>query len=153
MENSNNTKVCAFYASDYHFEMISLPYIEKNISQGKNVIIFTENDLSETINVLLSRLTLEETKKAKILEIDWKNDDQEKIQNVKNIENENKDIIIFIKGDKKYIAKTNEKLDEIINNDNCNIIDCYNIESLDNITKVQENYNRILNTSGLVKIR
>ena len=22
-------KTCAFYASDYHFEMISLPYIEK----------------------------------------------------------------------------------------------------------------------------
>lgn len=153
MKNSNNTKVCAFYASDYHFEMISLPYIEKNISLGKNVIIFTEEDLSKTINVLLSRLTLEESKKAKILQINWKNNDQEKIQDVKNIKNQNKNVTIFVKGNKKYIYETNEKLKEIIDNSSCNIIDCYNIESIDNIKKVQEQYNKVLNTSGLIEIK
>ena len=37
-------KICAFYASDYHFEMISLPYINKQIEEDKQVIILTENN-------------------------------------------------------------------------------------------------------------
>ena len=34
-------KTCAFYASDYHFEMITLPYIENEIKQNHNVVILT----------------------------------------------------------------------------------------------------------------
>ena len=43
-------KTCAFYASDYHFEMISLPYINKKLDESKEVIVLTENNLKETIN-------------------------------------------------------------------------------------------------------
>ena len=42
-------KICAFYASDYHFEMISLPYIERKLEEKNEVIILTENNLEETI--------------------------------------------------------------------------------------------------------
>ena len=152
MKNSNNTKVCAFYANDYHFEMISLPYIEKKVLQGKNVVIFTENDLSETMNVLLSNLNLNENKKRKILEIDWKNKENEKIQDIKNLKNEKKDITIFVKGNKDYIQGTNEKINKVLENYNCNIIDCYNVEELDDIITVESNYNKILNTSGIIDI-
>ena len=62
-------KTCAIYASDYHFEMISLPYIEKNIEENKEIIIFTENNLEETINTLVSKTNLKEKKKKKILRL------------------------------------------------------------------------------------
>ena len=152
MKNSNNTKVCAFYANDYHFEMISLPYIEKKVLQGKNVVIFTENDLSETMNVLLSNLNLNENKKRKILEIDWKNGESKKMQDIKNLKNEKKDITIFVKGNKDYIQGTNKKINKVLENYNCNIIDCYNVEELDDIITVESNYNKILNTSGIIDI-
>ena len=45
-------KTCAFYASDYHFEMISLPYINKKLDESKEVIVLTENNLKETIKTL-----------------------------------------------------------------------------------------------------
>ena len=47
-------KTCAFYASDYHFEMITLPYIEKKLEEHKEVVVLTENKsgrYNENINV------------------------------------------------------------------------------------------------------
>lgn len=152
MKNRNNTKVCAFYASDYHFEMMTLPYIEKNVAQGKNVIIFTENDLSKTMNVLLSNLNLNENKKRKIAEINWKNQDNKKIKDIEELKLENKDAIVFIKGNENYIKETNEKIKPILDNGMFNIIDCYNIEELENVIEVEEKYNKILNTTGIVDI-
>ncbi len=49
-------KTCAFYASDYHFEMISLPYIEKNLEESKEILVLTENNLDDTIRNLISRI-------------------------------------------------------------------------------------------------
>ena len=49
-------KTCAFYASDYHFEMISLPYINKKLDESKEVIVLTENNLKETIKTLVSKI-------------------------------------------------------------------------------------------------
>ena len=40
-EQETKEKICAFYASDYHFEMISLPYINKQIEENKQVIVLT----------------------------------------------------------------------------------------------------------------
>ncbi len=51
-------KTCAFYASDYHFEMISLPYIEKNLEESKEILVLTENNLDDTIRNLISRINL-----------------------------------------------------------------------------------------------
>ena len=42
MKNLTKEKICAFYASDYHFEMISLPYISKSMDENKEIIILTE---------------------------------------------------------------------------------------------------------------
>ena len=46
---STKEKSCVFYVSDYHFEMISLPYISKKLEEEKKVIILTENNL-ENLN-------------------------------------------------------------------------------------------------------
>ena len=58
MKSLTKEKMCAFYASDYHFEMISLPYISRSIDENKKVIILTENNLEETVNTLISRMNL-----------------------------------------------------------------------------------------------
>ena len=62
-------KTCAFYASDYHFEMISLPYIEKNLEDNKDIIVLTENSLEDTMRTLISNINLKEEKKKKIINI------------------------------------------------------------------------------------
>ena len=36
-KNKRKEKICLFFASDYHFEMISLPYINENLKKNKNV--------------------------------------------------------------------------------------------------------------------
>ena len=70
-------KTCAFYASDYHFEMISLPYINESLKKNENVIIMTENNLDSTVDKVLSRINLDEEEKNKLTKIDWKNEDME----------------------------------------------------------------------------
>ena len=37
-KNKRKEKICLFFASDYHFEMISLPYINENLKKNKNEI-------------------------------------------------------------------------------------------------------------------
>ena len=51
MNKTNDKKVCSFFVSDYHFEMITLPYIEKEIENNKKIIVLTDKDLTPTINV------------------------------------------------------------------------------------------------------
>ena len=74
MEIKTKEKTCIFYASDYHFEMISIPYIIKNIDSNKEIIILTENNLEATVNNLVKKMNLEENKKKKILKLNWKNE-------------------------------------------------------------------------------
>ena len=50
-KNERKEKICLFFASDYHFEMMSLPYINENLKKNKNVIIMTENNLDKIIQI------------------------------------------------------------------------------------------------------
>ncbi len=152
MINNENTKekVCAFYASDYHFEMVSLPYIDKNLENKDEIIILTENDLEETINNLLNKISLNENKKANILSLNWKKNDSEKLQAIEKNINQNKRTIIFIKGQEKYINRTNKNIENLNQkNSNLKIIDCYDIEEVgENLDQIMSQYNKVLNTNG-----
>ena len=105
MNKKEKTKenLCAFYANDNHFEMISLPYIAKNIEENKEIVILTENNLEETTKNILSISNMEKDKKEKILKLNWKNEDLNKFKQIKA--NNEKDMIIFIKGKTNYIKK------------------------------------------------
>lgn len=143
-------KLCAFYASDYHFEMMSLPYIDKKIDENDEIVILTENNLENTIETLLSKMNLREQKKEKILNLDWKNNDLDKFKKIKSdVENE-KDIIIFIKGKENYIRNINKNIEKWTENaKNLKIIDCYDIEEIgENLDDVMNQYKKVLNTSG-----
>ena len=151
LENKNSKdKVCAFYASDYHFEMMTLPYISKKLDESKKVVILSENDLNDTINVLMERTNLKTDKKEKILKLNWNNNDLEKFrmisENVKNQE----ETIIFVKGRENYINNVNKNIEKWIeNNVNSKVINCYDIQEIGSeINRIMENYGTILSTSG-----
>lgn len=143
-------KICAFYASDYHFEMISLPYIERKLEEKNEVIILTENNLEETIKILISRMNLAEEKKKRILDINWKNDDLAKFKQIKEKLEENKNMIIFVKGKENYIKNINRNIEKWINiADSVKVINCYDMEEIsEKLDDIMDQYKKILSTSG-----
>ncbi len=143
-------KLCLFFASDYHFEMISLPYINGKLKENKEVIMITENDLNNTVNVVLDRITLKPEEKEKIINIDWKSNNLDKIKKLKN---ENKEKIIFIKGKEKYIDDMNKNINNLISDKNTQVIDCYDINEVqENVKEIAKGYSKILSTSGIEKL-
>lgn len=136
-------KVCCFFASDYHFEMIALPYINTNMDNKKNVKIFSQNDLEKTVNTLVSKINLKDDRKEDILNLDWSKKD-----NLDSVETIDENSVIFIKGEEDYINRVNQKLKEN-NLDNIKVINCYEIDEVkDHVDNIMEKYDRILNTEG-----
>ena len=133
VQNKEIEKNCCFYVSDFHLEMILVPYINKKIE--KEISILTQNNLKESIEILISKMNLKEENKQKILSLGW--DKEEKIK-------ENSNIIII--GSKKYIEEKNE---EIKNLNAESVLDCYNFEEeQNNINEIIKKYNCSLNTLG-----
>ena len=143
-------KVCAFYASDYHFEMITLPFICKNMDDSKKVILLTENNLEETVKTLLSRMNFDENRKNEILDIDWKDNDLKKFKQIKKNVKEQKDTVVFIKGKENYIKNANKNLENwLANKEKLEIVDCYDVGEIgENIDNVMDKYGKVLGTSG-----
>lgn len=139
--------LCAFYASDYHFEMIILPYINKKLQEDKNIYVFTQNNLEETINVLVEKVNLKNNVKENILNINWKDEDNNKYD---KLINDNKEKIVFVKGNEEYIEKINNSLSQIKKDKKIEIVDCYNVEEVQNkIENISKKYKNILVTSKI----
>lgn len=139
-------KICILCASDFHLEMILLPYIKKNINNSK-FVIFTENNLENTIEVLLEKVNINEHYKNKIREINWveKNNFAYLNKLIKNGEKIN----IIINGNINYINTINKKLKNILN-ENIKTIDCFHIDDPDiDIKKIKKEYKNILNVEKL----
>lgn len=147
-------KTCVFFASDYHFEMITLPFIEENLRNNKKIIVLTENDLEDTIKNLISKVNLKKEKKEKIFKIDWKNNDLKKFKEIKKEVENKEDLIIFIKGKENYIKNVNENIEKWTNKiDTVKIIDCYDVEEIrEHFADVVNNYENVLSTTGERKI-
>ena len=143
-------KICAFYASDYHFEMISLPYIEESLEKRKEIIILTENDLQSTIKTLISNINIEEKKKQGLEQINWKNEDLKKFKKIKRDTDENKDVVIFIKGKENYIRNINKNIEKWTSKNNkVKIVDCYDMnEVAEKVDTLMAKYKIVLGTAG-----
>lgn len=131
--------LCCFYVSDFHLEMILLPYIKSNIDKSK-FVIFTEKNLSESIKILLDRTNLDFNEKNKILDLNWNGT---KVEELANYDFTNHTIIV--NGSSNYILKISQKLkDKKINR-----IDCYNINEKNlNLREIKEKYDEMLNTKN-----
>ncbi len=135
---------CLFCASEYHLEMILLPYIKERLDNSK-FIIFTQTDLNYTINTLLEKIYLKETDKEKIKSINWKMDDKLKFIQLDVYKNNQENIEAIIYGNSKYIERINNELKKGTNI-KLNIIDCFNIEKEKlSIKEISEKYKEILN--------
>lgn len=150
IESKTKEKTCTFFASDYHFEMISLPYINEKIDKDEEIIILTENNLEGTMNTLISRMNFREERKNKILEINWKSDDFNKFKEIKKGVKQNKKLNIFVKGKENYIKNINKNIENWIKgNSEIKVIDCYDIEEItENMNEIMSSYKAILSTSG-----
>ena len=126
-------KTCCFYVSEFHLEMILVPYINKKIEE--NITILTEKKLKETLQILISKINIKEENKQKILQLNWNGEGEIK---------ENSNIIII--GSKKYIKNKNQ---EIENRNVISILDCYDFEEeKDNMNNIIKQYEKTLNTLG-----
>ena len=151
MEIKTKEKTCIFYASDYHFEMISIPYIIKNIDSNKEIIILTENNLEATVNNLVKKMNLEENKKKKILKLNWKNEDLIKFKEINKKSKEKREIIIFIKGKQNYIKNVNKNIEKWISgNNNIKTVDSYEFFEVEKeMEELAKSYDKILGTTRI----
>lgn len=164
-EEQYTEKTCLFYASDYHLEMILLPYIKNKINENK-IIIFTEKNLEESIDVLLTKVNLSENDKDKIRNLNWKNTDEIEFDLFKeddevesellkgetdeiNLENNWKNTIIIINGSFEYIKNVKSKINKFIGK-YVEIVECFHVGDTDvDISDLSQKYENILNTQKI----
>ena len=128
---------CCFCVSDFHLEMTILPYINEKIKENKNIVILTQNKLEDSIKILMSKISIKN--KEQILQLDWNNNNIEKI-------NEKENVVIINNGSKKFIEEKNKKIKEISNNNLIEIINCYEFEEIkDEIVEIRERHTEVLN--------
>lgn len=133
VQNKRLEKTCCFYVSEFHLEMILVPYINEKINE--NITILTEKNLKETLEILISKMNLKEENKEKILKLGWTGEKEIK---------ENSNIIVI--GSKNFIENKNK---EIENKNAISVLDCYEFEEIKNeINNVVEKYKNTLNTLG-----
>ena len=133
VQNERLEKTCCFYVSEFHLEMILVPYLNQKIEE--NITILTEKNLKETIEILISKMNLKEENKEKILQLGW--DGEKEIKEKSNV------III---GSTEYIKEKNKELE---NKNAISVLDCYDFEQeKDNINEIVKNYKNVLNTLG-----
>lgn len=147
----NEGKLCSFYASDFHLEMIILPYINKKLEDKEEVVIITEENLKESVNILISKINLEEKRKAKLLNLNWENNYKEKIEDLYNCNS--RKVCVIVNGTESFIDKIDKMLNKISDKNDINIVNCFKIEDIQNhMQDIVLKHTGILNTSGLQKI-
>lgn len=159
MEDLKIKRVCGFNISSIHFSMMILPYLSKELEEEKNIITILEGNLEKNIKQVVSKITLNKEAKEKILNVNWKSTDIEKVNIEKKIKSklaEEKNLCFIVYGSEKYINKTNEILNKIINknlknaiNKEIKIINCYFVNDFnENIKEILDMHDAIFNTSG-----
>lgn len=141
IESQDIEKMCSFYVSDFHLEMILVPYLNQKIDNKEEIKILTEKNLQDSVNVLLSRINMSEDKKQIILNLGWNKDE--------NTLTKKSNFIII--GSEKYIQEKNNEIKQM-NLPNLTIVDCYDFEEIkDNLNYIKSNYKNNLNTLGANK--
>ena len=138
-------KMCSFYVNEWHLTMMLIPYINKEIQEKGEIKIISEQNLELHIQSILSRLSLKQEIKEQINKIDWK----ETIKIEDKIENSKENSKIIVIGNKEYIEKTNQIIEDNIINKQITIINCYEVMQFNNnIEEILCAHDKVLNTSG-----
>ena len=145
LEEKKVKDICNFYVSDYHLEIMLLPYISKKIEEGEEIVIITEKNLAETLKEVINKTNINEDKRDKIINLGWNK--QEKDIKI----NPNTDIILI--GSKKFIEEKmfNIKKQKI---ENIRLIACYDYNEIkDNMQDIANKYDGVLNTLGINNLK
>ncbi|MBO4815527.1 MAG: hypothetical protein J5507_00920 [Clostridia bacterium] len=153
-------KICGFYVSNVHLVTMILPFIKEQLQKEVKIETFFEENLNENINKILFNLIINEDNKQKILNINWKNTKIKKYNNIENkfkkLIDKNKENIILVSGNKKYINEVNNILSRFFeknNYKNISIINFYKVSEFeDSIREILNKHEFILNTSGIHRI-
>lgn len=145
-------KICSIYASEYHLEMIILPYINKKIDEKAKIAIITEKDLRKTMAKVISKINLSEQRKEEIIKIGWSKKNKIEIDEIISLNTE-KELIMFVIGDESYIENINKEIISKKRSTNVKMINCYDFQEIrNNIQEVVSKHSRILNSSNAEKI-
>lgn len=157
-------KSCSFYISDMHFATMIVPFMKKQTENEIKVTTFLENNYTNNIELVLARTKIQENQKKKILEINWKENNENKYLNVEKLLKsriiKNKENIIIINGSKEYIEMANEFIKKFVEKNakkyydtTIFIMDFYEVGTFnDSIAEILDNHEIIFNTSGEHKI-
>ena len=133
VQDKETEKNCCFYVSDFHLDMILVPYINNKIE--KNISILSEKNLKDTMEIVVSKMNLNEKNKEKILNLGWEGK-----------ENIDKNSNIIIIGSKDYIEQKNQKIKDLNAE---SVLDCYSFdETQKNMNEIVKKYKSSLNTLG-----
>ena len=86
LEEKKVKDICNFYVSDYHLEIMLLPYISKKIEEGEEIVIITEKNLAETLKEVINKTNINEDKRDKIINLGWNKQEKDiKINIIKDL--------------------------------------------------------------------
>ena len=154
MNKKENNKICSFYASEYHFDMMAISYIKEELKKDKKIVVLTEKSLEKSVKTVVDKMDLDNNERNKILKINWKEENFNKFKEIKENRERKKDIVVLIKGNENYIKNVNDNIPKFINDySNAKIIDFYDIEEIkNNMPNVSKRYNKMINMLGEVEI-
>lgn len=134
-------KICSFFVSEYHLLTILLPYINEKTTENKNVELMLEKDMINKTKQYLKKVS--EFENYKYLKLGWKKNKPEEAINKKG------NVVIVI-GNEKYVKEVNKILET--KKETEEIVNCYNIECLGNLSEIVANHDFVLKTNGKSEI-
>jgi hypothetical protein len=149
---------CSFYISDMHFATMLMPFIKKQVENKINVTTFLENNYSNNIELVLARMKLQEEQKKQILNINWKENKNNKYSNIDKLLKNNilkgKENVIIINGKKEYLEIINDMVRKFLDKNSKKyedttifIMDFYEVGTFnENITEILNKHEFIFNT-------
>lgn len=152
--NENIEKICNFHVSDTHFAVMLLPFVNREIEYNKKIIPIFEESNVENVEQLTKKFNL--SNEQEILSMNWNQSDKNNLckKLEENLQNGSENIII-VNGTNSYIKYVNNEINNLIKNPQFSdkkikVIDCYEFEENKNkLGDIVENYNEILDTSGI----
>ena len=157
-------RTCGFYVSSAHLVAMILPYVSKQLDLGIKFSSFLEFNLKQNVELILSKLILEDKAKKNVLDINWNASNSDKYLYVekelrKQLET-TAELNILIVGNTEYIEIMNGNLNKFflknikkMKGKYITVINCYEVtEFNDNIKEVLDSHDLVINTAGLHKI-
>ncbi len=155
-DKGNVKKICSFCVSDWHFITMLIPYIHTKLEKNEKIEVFTQHSQFDAMSIFLSKLTLNDQIKQKLIELNW---NTSKIGRYSDLQNrlekiQESNITIIVKGENSYIEKLNRYIEKWNINEKkeykqITILNCYEVMQFNkNIESILAKHDKILNTSG-----